>query len=70
MKVKLHDARGLLIFAETEFEAELLTKMFQPGSDHKAWIKSGQTPADTIGLVVEPVKKAVEPPVKKVEEKP
>ena len=61
MKVKLRDdAKGLMIVVETEFEAEVLTKMFptQPsGSSHRAWIKSGQTPADVMGLVIEPIKK-------------
>jgi hypothetical protein len=63
MKVKLHDAKGLLVVPETEFETEVLTKMFptQPsGSSHKAWVKSGQSSADVLGLVIEPVKKVEE----------
>ena len=61
MKVKLHDTRGLIVVPETEFETEVLVKMFR--SDSKAWLKSGLTPADTVGLVIEPVKKVEEKPL-------
>lgn len=51
MKVTL-DGSGLLVVPETEFETEVLTRMFKPGEEHKAFVKCGATPADVVGLRV------------------
>lgn len=59
MKVTLRkDAKGLMVAPETDFETEFLERMFPDGG--KTWIKTGTTPAETVGLVIEPVKKVEE----------
>ena len=54
MKVKfeLHDKVGFFIQPETDFEAELISHVFQRNKGVDGYVKCGVTPADVLGLRV------------------
>ena len=51
MKVELLK-NGLLVSPETDFEEQVLCKMFPHGKTAKAFLKCGTTPAEVLGIKV------------------
>jgi len=54
MKVEIYSRDRLIVSPETDFERDWISSKFELGTQHKAWIKTGLSASDLIGIIVEP----------------
>jgi hypothetical protein len=55
MKIDIETVdKGILIIPETDFELQFLKKIFtgHTGETYQAFLKTGQTPSDVVGLKI------------------